>query len=298
MWKRFGILLLFAVTSALPVRAWDETGHKVTAYIAWQHMTPEARAAVSDFLSYATPPSSLLALRPAGGESAGMIHFVRSSVWPDLVRDRDAAERYARYDRETWHYTNIFWEETPGGVQIRDDFPPTERNIVERLRALEHLARMEIVPGAQQAVFIAWLAHLVGDIHQPLHVSARVTEGEPEGDRGGNLFELAGNDNLHSYWDRALSDAFERQVDESEFTYIRRIASSIMGMHAAPTAVEFDYDAWAQRSFQIASRDAYDQIERGEEPPVEYAEMVHSTASESIALAGYRLAELMNSIFG
>lgn len=35
-----GLMVVFVS----PVFSWDETGHKITAFIAWQQMTPEVRA--------------------------------------------------------------------------------------------------------------------------------------------------------------------------------------------------------------------------------------------------------------
>jgi len=37
---------------------------------------------------------------------------------------------------------------------------------------------------------LTWLIHLVGDVHQPLHCVARITKGDPEGDKGGNDVKL------------------------------------------------------------------------------------------------------------
>ena len=51
------------------------------------------------------------------------------------------------------------------------------------------------------------LIHYVGDIHQPLHCSSRYDKTHPNGDRGGNLFELPyhyGSDDLHGVWDSIL----------------------------------------------------------------------------------------------
>jgi hypothetical protein len=55
-----------------------------------------------------------------------------------------------------------------------------------------------------RAVALAWVLHLVGDAHQPLHNSARITPQDTAGDRGGNLFLLGGlypRNNLHAFWD-------------------------------------------------------------------------------------------------
>lgn len=299
MFKRIGVLVILTAAAAEPASAWDDVGHEVVAYMAWQRMTPETRSAVARLLTYAPPRSGLPDLFPPTASDGGLVHFVRASIWPDFVRDADHPERKELYHRDAWHNAYVFWEETAeGGVRVREDLETDAEDAVERLNRFEELARHPLVASAQKAVLIAWIAHLVGDVHQPLHVSARVTEREPRGDRGGRQFELEGDDNLHWYWDRALSEAFEREVDESELAFVRRVASSLMDQHPPPQNVGFDYAAWAERGFEVAARDAYEGIARGEEPPMAYAEMVQATAAERIALAGYRLAALMNSIFG
>ena len=51
------------------------------------------------------------------------------------------------------------------------------------------------------------LIHYIGDIHQPLHCTARVDKEFPQGDRGGNLFNLPNHlsiGDLHAVWDSVL----------------------------------------------------------------------------------------------
>lgn len=51
------------------------------------------------------------------------------------------------------------------------------------------------------------LIHYIGDIHQPLHATARVNPKYPKGDAGGNFVNIPVKDgakNLHSVWDSVL----------------------------------------------------------------------------------------------
>src|SRR5262249_49210481 len=60
---------------------------------------------------------------------------------------------------------------------------------------------------AKKSYDLAWILHLVGDIHQPLHACARVSADLPNGDDGGNKARLHCTDcpsNLHAFWDDAL----------------------------------------------------------------------------------------------
>jgi len=52
-----------------------------------------------------------------------------------------------------------------------------------------------------------FLLHFIGDIHQPLHTTARVNDDYPKGDKGGNDFPLPNHysaKNLHSVWDKVV----------------------------------------------------------------------------------------------
>src|SRR5262249_20568397 len=78
--------------------------------------------------------------------------------------------------------------------------------------------------GEEKAVYLTWLFHLVGDIHQPLHCTAVFGERFPDGDRGGNLARIrvtSGPINLHSFWDGLLgrdtgAGAIGKDVEEIE----------------------------------------------------------------------------------
>src|SRR6266436_8860325 len=64
----------------------------------------------------------------------------------------------------------------------------------------------------QKAIALAWLFHLVGDIHQPLHTAQLFTVEYPKGDRGGNeiCFRVtqAGQPmDLHRFWDGVITSS-------------------------------------------------------------------------------------------
>src|SRR3989442_15661388 len=50
---------------------------------------------------------------------------------------------------------------------------------------------------------LAWLLHLVGDVHQPLHCATRVSSTDPSGDNGGNKEKASGQGRAtggHAVW--------------------------------------------------------------------------------------------------
>lgn len=290
---------------AAPAAAWDALGHRVVAAIAWEELSPAVRAEVTRLLSAAPPDSDLPALMPAGGsqEKRRRELFLAASTWPDIVRDRDHPQRRDAYHRSNWHYINYFWEQGPETApRERTDLSPQPTNVVERLEALAEVLGDPGADPAERGIAAAWILHLVGDLHQPLHTSARVTEREPEGDRGGNLFHLdaEGDDNLHYYWDSILRRAtpwwLRWRLSED------RLARELAAEHPAPPGSELeadfeaDFEAWAREGFATARQLVYPPtLRRGREPSYAYRKVAREAASEAIARAGHRLAAVLET---
>src|SRR4029077_12995310 len=63
---------------------------------------------------------------------------------------------------------------------------------------------------------LAWLFHLVGDIHQPLHTAQIFTVDYPNGDRGGNeicvrVTQAEQPMDLHRFWDGVITSSVSPQ---------------------------------------------------------------------------------------
>jgi hypothetical protein len=287
--------------------AWDETGHKVVARIAWSKMTEQTRRNVISLLRSAPNDAGLRNLfrtsdpRPVRDQ----FFFMRAATWPDLVRDERFPVRRRKYHRTPWHFINFFWEQNDAGVasDLARDPEPKPENIVERLQLFETTVADGSKPARDRAVELAWIMHLAGDIHQPLHCSARVTSvpGEENGDRGGNLFSLSGS-NLHSFWDNILDSTFRRLPGETPDAYASRIAVVLMAQNAMPEATALklgQFQEWAKAGHETSKRVAYPQsLVRNQRPSEEYRRAVQRAAEPALALAGYRLAHTLNRLFG
>src|SRR5438309_11706345 len=87
--------ILTAAVLALPASAlWDAAGHRTVAAIAWEHMTPRARARAVELLLHGPALANFAALRPAppaqGSEAErDRALFLNAATWADLVRSRD-----------------------------------------------------------------------------------------------------------------------------------------------------------------------------------------------------------------
>ena len=308
--------MIFAASAA----AWDDTGHKLAAYIAWEQMTTHSREKRINILLSATEDSDLSLFYLQDSRSAAAKQrelFMIAATWADIVRDKNFKNRYAKYHHGNWHYLDTFWREENGKVELVPELEADKENAVERLFAFDKLLRDASASDADKAIALAWILHLVGDIHQPLHDSGRVTKYDPKGDQGGNLFMLSPKDakgedrlNLHWFWDSIVGRNVPRVNDACDSDYLPAIAQQMMKkypfakMQSRLKIGKFDdlqlgkFNEWHDEGFQIASTKVYPaSLKFGEMPSESYKKEAFEIAQEQIALAGYRLGEMLNQIF-
>ena len=98
-------------------------------------------------------------------------------------------------------------------------------NILTAMAENERIVKNETDP-ARKAIALAWLFHLVGDIHQPLHVSQIFTLDYPNGDRGGNeicvrVTQFGQPMDLHRFWDGVITSSQNLTRLRNEATALR-----------------------------------------------------------------------------
>ena len=151
---------------------------------------------------------------------------------------------------------------------------------------------------------MVWLEHLVGDVHQPLHATSRFTAALPAGDRGGNSIAICrataaacskqSAKALHSFWDDALGTSSRPEL----------AATKARGMVKAPAdkAAVDDPAAWLEESLAIAKAAVYAAPVPSDGGPAtlskSYEIQAGSFAEQRAALAGARLARLLNAALG
>ncbi len=286
------IRLLAACTAALylalPAVAWNATGHRIVAAIAYDRLTPKARARVDDLLKRHPDYPKLFA-----GDAR--VTFIAAAVWPDDIRDDprfydDLSPRaqptpllpgFPDMARHTnWHYINLPY--TPDGAHPEKQAPP---NVLSELkRILRQIDRPYDLP---------WLEHLVGDVHQPLHSISRTLKSQPQGDAGGNRVFVSPGRNLHFFWD-------DLPGSDTSDGYVTKFAADVTAQHAAPHDLDKNPQKWLEEGFRIARSDVYTfGLETGtSQNPIRltetYQENAKRVAYARISLAGYRLAAVLN----
>ncbi|MEP6947421.1 MAG: S1/P1 nuclease [Acidobacteriota bacterium] len=307
---RFSLVIATLFCVVVPAFAWDETGHKLTAYIAWQHMTPEVRERVVDILRSAPEDSQIGAFYMSNNsrttESKRREFFMMIATWPDIIRDKSFETRYKKYANSNWHYADTFWMWKDGKAVLVDS------NDANGLAMQKMMDFNQVIRGsasdADKAIAIAWLEHLIGDIHQPLHTSGKVTDSNPKGDQGGNLFLLTPKgtprdkqENLHWFWDSIVGRYQPNTKDQCDSDYIDPIGNEIIRLYPYDKLKgqinDDKFDLWAKESLDIAMTDIYKDVKFFETPSDKYKKMAFEIAQRRLALAGYRMADLFNEVF-
>ena len=315
MWKL--TVFVTALVFSLPAAAWHDTGHRATAYIAYERMDAGMRHEVATVLAahprYAQDFGAAMPAGIAAGDASarGRWLLAQASVWPDMARDFPQADR-ERYDRGTWHYVNeIVWlrdedrealdGSLPHNLTREPDGPPAPgMNSVQALRANLVVWHDPASSDGDRAVALCWILHITGDMHQPLHNTALFSRSLfSSGDRGGNLVivERGRNDsNLHAVWDGLVNEHDDLEPDADT-------------AHAIATDIVDDgaIDRWVDSHANLAKLVVYNgelvaQLVAAEQSGKaarvtlsdDYLERARRVGQRQVILAGHRIAQLLD----
>jgi hypothetical protein len=293
--RRFVVVAIVAGWAG-QAHAWNPNGHRVVAAVAYARLQPRVQQKVAALLALNPEYPRWVAGVPRGERDQAA--FLRASNWADDIRTlpgysddpQPARLGYAdKHQHKDWHYINVPF--STDGTRTR---PAAVPNVQTQIAALRGDLANGDLPAVERSYALVWLLHLVGDVHMPLHCTARFDRLLPQGDRGGTLILLSADpkDHLHGFWDRALG----------EDTDLRSAIAAARALPAAPEAlVEIGEDAvWVIEGFELAKRWVY-------RPPVlagpgpftldaAYARDARAVSAKQIALAGARLARVLNDV--
>lgn len=251
--------------------SWNGVGHRLIAQIAYDNLTRHAKTTFNRCSRNAD-------------QNYASKNFVNSAVWLDSIRAKTHA-----YD--ALHYIDIPFS--------TDGSPLPAIAPLNAVEAVEKSKKVLLNPNAKAATkgtALRILLHVVGDVHQPLHAVTRVSKEYPEGDKGGNLVVLHKNriaKNLHSWWDKG-GGLFvgKRRYGEA---WIKQKAAAIEEYWPCSMALDLNAMHWAQESNALAIQQVY-ALSYGNTLDRFYQQRAQQIVQQRIALAGCRLAGVMNEI--
>lgn len=279
---KYIVIALISIASTPWAWAWSAPAHRVIAQIAYDQLKPEVRREVQ----------ALTAMINQDYHQGG--RFESASLWADQIIMRDVTAF------NHWHYIDIPYS---------PDHSPlpsiAKENVVWALQQSYKVLSSSKSAKFEKALFLRFFVHFVGDIHQPLHCTTRVSRQFPQGDRGGNLYKIkaSGSDNLHAYWDKSLglfAAYYEAKNSEHKRKLVNQWAQAIQTHYPrsqySHQLLSFNPELWANESFQIATTFVYTLAENAQ-PSEKYINQGQRMIEERLALAGYRLAEVLNKSF-
>lgn len=293
--------------------AWNSTGHEIVAQIAYDQLSPQTKSAIIAVLKHHPRLNEDLLHDTQRAKDSDLAMFLRAATWPDMLRYPPHPMHYTEHHPK-WHYVdypfNLDGVKGPPPITQWDGHTfPT--NLIQAMQMLTAQLKDPKIPLDRKAIDICWVEHLVGDIHQPLHASSMYSKDFPQGDMGGNLEMIRTSATetmpLHTYWD----DIEGLSLDPD---YIRKTADRIEAEHPASQLKDQISDLsvvdWAKESFVLAKSVAYlngklpyitkthwmaDPSSAPPFPPG-YQQQALAVADQRIALAGYRLAAVLEQI--
>ena len=253
-------LLCFPATA----NAWGPAGHRIVGQAAFELLDPPARDAVAQILA-------------ANGAQDAAQALDEACNWPDVVRSSaewawSAPLHYVNLPRHARDYE-------------RERDCPEGRCVTEGILHYASLLSRPPPDTERRWQAFAFLCHLVGDLHQPLHAGFR-------DDRGANRIgvEYRGeHGNLHEWWDSVVVQAM-LQDERHAITTAATAGRALAGLAWNPE----DVRDWTGESHGLAIDAAY--------PPDRVIDEAFAARSWQVverqwARAAGRLASLLNTLF-
>ena len=268
MKHRIILTILLALFCSTLSYAWGPMGHDVVAAIAEQNLNKKAKKALNELLD---------------GKS-----IVYYSSWMDNIQNSPYWKN--GYDQtKTWHYANVDKGETYQSMKKNE-----KGDVVTALNQLtwELTENYDILTDSMRVDYLKMVIHMVGDMHCPMH-AGRLS------DRGGNGMKVrwfGQNTNLHSVWDSKMITSARKwhytewveQLDRTD----KKFKKSVM---------RGTYEEWFNDTVQYAAA-LYEYVENmeTENPNLSYQYVYDFSylLEDRLLVGGYRLAYVLNTIFG
>lgn len=256
------IILFFAIAFSVtfmiakPSPQWGATGHRTIGEIAQKHLNKRTNKEIEKILQ---------------GESLAFV-----STYGDEIK---SDSRYKKFD--PWHYVNF-----PLDSKYENSIKNPKGDIIVGIESCIRVLKNNNSTEKDKIFYLKLLVHLVGDLHQPLHVGR-------EEDRGGNDIKVKWfykNSNLHRVWDSDMIESWNMSYTELALNS-KKLANQQIYM-----IEQGDILDWAYESQKLAQK-IYGSTKEGDNLSYKYSYENFSIVRNQVQKAGIRLAKILNEIY-
>src|SRR5581483_2849313 len=193
-------VLLCVLLLAQPGFGWNGHGHMVVAYLAYQKLTKKTRSRVGKLMKLNPDYGKWVAMLPAGTpvKYQRMMIFMIAATWPDQIKSDSnysddgsdhgntpggsTSSQNTGYSdmlrHKYWHFVDTPFSQD--GTALPAIPTPNAKERIDLFRG--------VLAGSDndelKSYDMVWLLHIVGDVHQPLHATTRVSSAQVDGDSG------------------------------------------------------------------------------------------------------------------
>jgi hypothetical protein len=235
---------------------WGKTGHRTVGQIADQYLKGKTKRKIAEILD--------------GQSLAEVANFA-----DDIKSDK----RYNKY--YTWHYVNM-----PFDVDYQHSEKNPKGDLVTGISKCKSVISDKNSSKKEKAFYLKLLVHLIGDMHQPMHVGRK-------GDKGGNMIQVqwfGQGTNLHAVWDSKMIDFYKMSYSEMANNADELTKQQVKFLQNG-TVVD-----WINETHQLAIK-TYGTVKVGENLKYRYMYDNFGLVRSQLQKGGIRLAKVLNDLF-
>lgn len=250
------ILFISQYNTAAASPEWGATGHRTIGEIAEKHLSKKAKKQIETLLQ---------------GQGLAIV-----STFGDDIKSDDAYDKFY-----TWHFVNF-----PFDQKYKDSEKEKKGDIVMGITYCIDILKDESASQEDKIFYLKFLVHLMGDLHQPLHV------GRAE-DRGGNDIKVLWHykkSNLHRVWDSDMIEFYNMSYSE-----LARNTSDLSKAQIQRIQQGSVLD-WTYESQSLAKK-VYNSAQPDEKLSYRYSYDHFEIVRSQLQKSGIRLAKVLNDIF-
>ena len=253
----YSIISLFFILTGFTSPYWGPTGHRTLTKIAEKHLKKSVKRKIKKLLD---------------GQSLAYI-----STYADEIK---SDKKYRKFS--AWHYVNF-----PFGMKYEDSKKSKYGDLAVGIATCKRKIIDKNTSKKDKAFYLKLLVHLIGDLHQPLHIGRKE-------DKGGNTIQVQWHKrgtNLHHVWDEDMINQWDmsyKELAENAKPLTKKEIEEIQ----KGTVID-----WINETRQLTIK-VYASANKGDNLSWKYSyDYFHPMVEPQLEKAGLRLAKVLNELF-
>ena len=250
-------VLIFSLQSyANEIPNWGVTGHRTIGNLAEKHLSKKSKKQIKKLLQ---------------GQDLAFV-----STFGDEIKSDNKYKKFY-----TWHFVNF-----PFDTKYEDSEKNPDGDIVNGINFCIEILKNKNSSNEDKVFYLKLLVHLIGDLHQPLHVGRSQ-------DKGGNDIKVKWHyksSNLHRVWDSEMIESWNMSYSELADSAKELNEQQIKNIQQG-SVLDWTYES------QKLAKTVYSSAAMDDKLSYRYSYDHFTTVRSQLQKAGIRLAKILNEIY-